>query len=103
MFSGSSTVVNASKARNYQSWQLRITAGSRHPAYQTLGDVLIAGPHALAIVRPTTGVRTSAYAIRGIILTARPVRYGFCLKVKEHSDAHEGDREEKVSCHVRTS
>src|SRR6267142_2821566 len=69
-------------------------------AYQTSVHLPVAVPHAFVLIRPTTGVGTSAHAICGLILTSRRVCHCFCRRVEEHSDAYEGDREEKMPCHV---
>jgi hypothetical protein len=48
-------------------------------AYQTCGHPPVAGNHAFVIIRPPTGVGTSAHAIRGSILTLNGVEgVGFC-------------------------
>jgi hypothetical protein len=72
-------------------------------AYQAFGHLPVTVVHAFAIIRPAAGVGTSAHAICGLILTSRRVWHRFRRRVEEHSDAYEGDREEKVPCHVRTS
>ena len=71
-------------------------------AYQTTGHLPVAVAHAWALIRPTTGVGTSANAICGLILTSRGC-HCFRRRVEEHSGAYEGDREEKVPCHGETS
>jgi hypothetical protein len=47
-------------------------------AYQTFGHLPVAVQHAFVVIRPTTGVGTSADAICGIILASRRVRHCFC-------------------------
>ena len=47
-------------------------------AYQTSGHLPVAVPHAFVLIRPTTGVGTSAHAICGLILTSRRVCHCFC-------------------------
>ena len=88
-------------------WMSAVRSRHRLPpamrAYQTSGHLPVAVVHAFVIIRPTTGVGTTAHAICGLILTSRRVWHCFCRGVEEHSDAYEGDREEKVPCHVRTS
>jgi len=54
------------------------TAGRAMHAYQTSGHLPVAGPHAFVLIRPTSGVGTSAHAICGLILTARRVCHCFC-------------------------
>ena len=47
--------------------------------YQTCGHLPVAGNHAFVIIHSPTGVRTSAHAIRGSILTLKGVEgVGFC-------------------------
>jgi len=72
-------------------------------AYQASGHMPIAVHHAFVIIRPAAGVGASAHAICGLILAQRRVCHCCCRRVEERCDAYEGDREEKVPCHVRTS
>src|SRR6266403_3772605 len=72
-------------------------------AYHTSGHLPVAVAHAFVLTRPTRGVGTCAQAICGLILTSRRVWHCFCRRVEEPSGAYEGDREEKMPCHGRTS
>ena len=47
-------------------------------AYHTSGHLPVAVAHAFVLVRPTSGVGTSAHAICGLILTSRRVWHCFC-------------------------
>jgi hypothetical protein len=71
---------------------------SRLRAYQTSGHLLVAVAHAF-IIDPTSGVDTSAHAICGSVLTLMPL----LPPVSGASGAYEGNREEKVPYHGRTS
>ena len=47
-------------------------------ADQTFGHLPVAVRHAFVLIRPATGVGTSAHAICGLILTSRRVWHCFC-------------------------
>jgi hypothetical protein len=72
-------------------------------ANQTHVHLPVAARHAFVIIGPGTGIGTSAHAIGGLILTSRRVWHSFGRWVDERSNADEGDREEKLPCHIRTS
>jgi hypothetical protein len=60
------------------AWHRLPPPGRALHAYQTSGHLPVAVPHAFVLIRPTTGVDTSAHAICGLILTSRRVCHCFC-------------------------
>jgi hypothetical protein len=71
-------------------------------AYQAYIHVPVAAVNACVVTRPPRGVRTSALAICGLILTSRRVERCLYWGV-EDSDAQEGDCKEKLPRHIRIS
>jgi hypothetical protein len=71
-------VVGAGSWWRFESVTALPTPGRVMYAYQTSHHPPVAVAHAFVIIRPTTGVDTSAHAICGLILTLRRVFHCFC-------------------------